>query len=262
MKSPTKPALDALKLLANDFRDALPDDAAILKLVVAELSRAPVYLLPKGGEVDRNALLGSTLPLERLRFPHSSLALQFFADDTGYNPSETHIVPLTSRMALVQDLSDARLHDAWTRVLDPFQPNLSPDSLLILPINAIRAPGAAKDSPGNRGWMLGWCLAHLKLSGESGAYQIVGAHPLPMIKTTVPWLCIPMGILGVQELATYRDSGTVDNEFARETMLECAAALDLALAVANNTAQLRRSPTVEGNAWLAGKGPRAAPKPH
>ena len=62
--------------------------------------------------------------------------------------------------------------------------------------------------------------------------------------------------------AAFSRDGALDNEFARETMLETTAALDFGLALSNKTANLRRSPTVEGDTWLAGKGPRAAPKAH
>lgn len=264
MKSPTHQSLAALRLLARDYLLA-PEtaaDAQILRFVIAELERARSYLLPLGGEVDRNGLLAAPLDMAQLRFDRTSFALHFSVTDQGYDPTLGHVGHTTTRLALIQDLSEPRLHRAWTQLLVNTDWEVFPDSLLILPINRIHHPGIPLGEPGNRGWTMTWAAAHLRRHGVSGRYETINSPAGPLLATTLPIHPIPLGHLGQQMYAAFSLDGALDNEFARETMLETTAALDFGLALSNKTANLRRSPTVEGDTWLAGKGPRAAPKAH
>lgn len=264
MKSATQQSLAALRHLLGDYlrSNQTASDASILRFVIGELERARTFLLPLGGEVDRQRLIADSLDLTHLRFERPSFALTFSVTDQGYDGSLQHVGHTTTRLALVQDLSDGRLHRAWKQLLVDSGCEVFQDSLLIVPINRIQHPDIALGEPGNHGWTMTWAAAHLRRQGVAGHYKIVSSRSGALLATTLPILPLPLGRLGQQAFASFSDAGALDNEFARETMLETTAALDFAFALANNTAHLRRSPTAGGDTWLAGKGPRTAPKPH
>lgn len=261
MKSPSKAAHSALRLLLGDLT-GFPPDARILRFVMAEMERGRLYTLPLGGEVDRNALLGKDIDFQRLKFDRTSFLIHFNVTDEGYNPANPDVSHTTTRLALVQDLADPRLLKAWRELFGPSASDLSADSLLVVPINRVSAPGIPVGGPGNRGWALSWTAAHIHRAGPTGKIESrllpTGVH----LQTTLAIQSIAIGDLGRRLEATFRERGTIDTELARETMLEVTATLDLGLAMANQTANLRRSANVDGDTWQAGKGPRAAPKAH
>lgn len=245
----------------EEIRSDLSTDIEINAFVGRELTRVPNYLLPLGGEIQRQTLLSSPeLLLTDIKLPATSFTIEFNVSESGFQIEDTprHVLPSFVRLALVQQLTDPRLFRIWEPLIAGALPKgevLSPDSLLVVTVSRVSDPGA-EFTIANHGWILGWAGALIDL--QQAPFRIYeqqtpqGAY----LANTMDITPVTMGYIGDQTLGRMLETVDVQHELAREYALEVIAAIDLGFAHANGKADLRRDPSGDRHLWRAGKGPR------